>query len=1096
MTPRVSKLDLIDMTPSSLAKAPASELRLAWLRLHQWFAEAKKAGRAVEPFVNAGTFVSREMDRRKLRYSLDSALGEEIEALRRSKGASLIEAVADRVAWCGDVVLIPDFVSVVGSCARGVPEPGDMDVVVRADLDAEQRHALLSWESTYLPVRNVLNPGKQHKLDMIFNAQGPHGDYVPIYDLVLRKRSDPSRVVVKDAGPPNVGTPGCPYIDVDLGCGAEPEEGWLGIDVVPFPKVDVVHDLNVGIPLPDGCCANVRACHSLEHLADKDAIMAEVWRVLAPGGLFWFEIPSTTGEGAFNHPGHRTFWNATSFAFWTNPDLREDRPPFEEVFLSERRAGPSTYVEGVLRKPKDCGPAHAAKIAPFDPFVPPKPLLAGYTEMFSTDELWQWAEKRLPIDVEPKWNGFRCIAERKGARVRLWSEGRRGRDLLEHFPAYVREALLKLIGDFVLDCDVGIERDGRRLARPNLQTLNSAEPKLGEGDKIVVTAFDLPYHDADLSGKSFEERRRHLELLAKDFAGPLALSPKRVVRSRTEMDDAVRWGYAFPMSEGVVAKTLSGNYEQGGTDEWSKLKRIVELKVTVIDVKDVTGGARSYRGGLLPGRDAWSNVREVGGVPYVDLGWSFNSAIKAKVGDVVTARVLELDIDGDAKTLTWLGATIEDIDDSRTKPYTAAQSIDVARRGEVLQRSETVKIALDAGAAAVAALFAKAEPETRGEAALANWAARWPKLLPSGGGGRFVYHHHWRGLSEDEAKLGEGALLGTDHSIHGDLRMEGDDSLWGFSVFLGAAADVRRAGGDRLESLPKGDALQGAFKEPQPKEWLNVAGKQPLVVAPEGVGATSRKWAKFFAVDHGTYEVGLAKEHLVELFMDGPRLKGRYLIEAVPRGGAERTWQIVKPEDQRPFAETTTLDEQVADQKAKGRKWVYWNTPGGSPKIVDVRKAEDVGADGEPSESAVEKKPLECKIGKADATEYVVTGVVLEPLLAEDGKTLIGEPDTQGDVYTAEDIRAAMFDFMTNGRQTIRFRHERDIESARVVECFQAPVDMRWPKPDGSAEVVRAGSWVLSVCLRDCPATWAKVKAGDLNAFSIGGFGPREELRT
>ena len=41
-------------------------------------------------------------------------------------------------------------------------------------------------------------------------------------------------------------------------------------------------------------------------------------------------------------------------------------------------------------------------------------------------------------------------------------------------------------------------------------------------------------------------------------------------------------------------------------------------------------------------------------------------------------------------------------------------------------------------------------------------------------------------------------------------------------------------------------------------------------------------------------------------------------------------------------------------------------------------------------------------------------------------------------------------------------------------------------------DVIHSGSWILGVKLE--PEQWAQVQAGELNAFSIGGFGTREDM--
>jgi len=220
-------------------------------------------------------------------------------------------------------------------------------------------------------------------------------------------------------------------LKLDLGCGDAKPEGYMGIDKEPGPQVDVVHDLEQGIPYPDNSADEIRANHVLEHLSNKEKIMAEVWRVLKPGGKFVFEVPSTKGEGAFNHPDHKSFWPKTTFAFWTQDDLLEGRPKFEVEKLEEIQNGDLVYVRGVLRKPEV---VNKIGLEPFQKFIPPKPQVALYTELYTVDELWEkWGKDKTPFDVEEKLNGFRSLVQKDGSRVELWFEGQLGKDQLHKF---------------------------------------------------------------------------------------------------------------------------------------------------------------------------------------------------------------------------------------------------------------------------------------------------------------------------------------------------------------------------------------------------------------------------------------------------------------------------------------------------------------------------------------------------------------------------------------------------------------------------------------------------------------------------------------
>lgn len=105
-----------------------------------------------------------------------------------------------------------------------------------------------------------------------------------------------------------------------------------------------------------------------------------------------------------------------------------------------------------------------------------------------------------------------------------------------------------------------------------------------------------------------------------------------------------------------------------------------------------------------------------------------------------------------------------------------------------------------------------------------------------------------------------------------------------------------------------------------------------------------------------------------------------------------------------------------------------------------------------------------------------VLGYVLEPL---DGRA--GEADTQGDFYTADTIREAMWGYMKFFRN-VSLNHKAYLNGrVFVVECWQTKND---EVIDGSQ--VRAGTWMLGIHIPD-DDIWGMVKRGELRALSIGG---------
>lgn len=155
-----------------------------------------------------------------------------------------------------------------------------------------------------------------------------------------------------------------PNAVLNLGCGKNNPEGCYGVDIMDLPGVDLVHDVNQGLPFPDQTFRVVLARDFLEHLKRENfpKVMEEIYRVLEDGGNLQFEVPSTDhgGRGAFQDPTHLGFYNEMTFWYflddqygkgfrslydyktWFQPDLLETR--FNEWNVP--------YVRGVLRKGK------------------------------------------------------------------------------------------------------------------------------------------------------------------------------------------------------------------------------------------------------------------------------------------------------------------------------------------------------------------------------------------------------------------------------------------------------------------------------------------------------------------------------------------------------------------------------------------------------------------------------------------------------------------------------------------------------------------------------------------------------------------------
>jgi ATP-dependent DNA ligase len=170
------------------------------------------------------------------------------------------------------------------------------------------------------------------------------------------------------------------------------------------------------------------------------------------------------------------------------------------------------------------------------------------------DSFWQF---------EPKWDGFRCLARRDGAKVDLISKS--GKPLARYFPEIAEAVKTVSPKRFILDGELCIPV-GAALSFEALQLrlhpAASRVEKLSKETPAIFILFDiLASPERELMDAPLEERRSELEaLFPKLGSDRLRLSP--YTRSRAE---AKRWlaRAGGGMLDGVVAKDLNGKYECG-----------------------------------------------------------------------------------------------------------------------------------------------------------------------------------------------------------------------------------------------------------------------------------------------------------------------------------------------------------------------------------------------------------------------------------------------------------------------------------------------------------------------------------------------------
>jgi len=175
---------------------------------------------------------------------------------------------------------------------------------------------------------------------------------------------------------------------------------------------------------------------------------------------------------------------------------------------------------------------------------------------------------------EPKWDGFRCLAFRRGKKTELQSKS--GKPLTRYFPEVVADLARLKADHFVLDGEIVISTGKRLSFNDLLQRIHPAASrvkKLAEQTPATYIVFDLLEDAAGpLTDLPLEQRRRKLEAFARrEFrrAERIVLSP-----ATSDIKTARRWfASAGKALDGIIAKRADVEYRSDDRTGMQKIKR-------------------------------------------------------------------------------------------------------------------------------------------------------------------------------------------------------------------------------------------------------------------------------------------------------------------------------------------------------------------------------------------------------------------------------------------------------------------------------------------------------------------------------------------
>ena len=244
--------------------------------------------------------------------------------------------------------------------------------------------------------------------------------------------------------------------------------------------------------------------------------------------------------------------------------------------------------------------------------MPFAPMEAVTVDEIPVGDEWQY---------EPKWDGFRCLAFRRGKKNELQSKS--GKPLTRYFPDVAAELAKLPTTRFVLDGEIVIPIGNRLSFNDLLMRIHPAASrirKLAEETPAMYIVFDL-LEDADgpLVEWPLEKRRRRLEAFAKREFG----RADRIVLSPATRDVKVarRWfASAGKALDGIIAKRADVEYRSDDRTGMQKIKRQRTADCVVGGFRYATSGRLigSLLLGLYDDQGLLHHVGFTSGIPHTE----------------------------------------------------------------------------------------------------------------------------------------------------------------------------------------------------------------------------------------------------------------------------------------------------------------------------------------------------------------------------------------------------------------------------------------------------------------------------------------------
>ena len=139
-------------------------------------------------------------------------------------------------------------------------------------------------------------------------------------------------------------------ICIDLGCGSRKQKGYIGVDSKQIDGVDIVCDVEEGLPFEDNTIDRIYANFLFEHIRNFIPFMKELYRICRNGAIIKASFPYWASVTQWKDPTHKqvitteTFryfsddkWYGSDYGIDTNFKIKNIKYNYLSPFLNSRR---------------------------------------------------------------------------------------------------------------------------------------------------------------------------------------------------------------------------------------------------------------------------------------------------------------------------------------------------------------------------------------------------------------------------------------------------------------------------------------------------------------------------------------------------------------------------------------------------------------------------------------------------------------------------------------------------------------------------------------------------------------------------------------